>query len=144
VQPNVNPFRSLRDYEEFIYTLSVRFPLIQSSTLILYRRGANLGMVSGELFLRDGYRLVVRERFQLRNQSVIIIRYGHEVWQGQDKLYWYDSQPHPNNPELAPPHPHHQHIPPDITHNRIPAPGLSFNRPNLPLLIQEIELDYLG
>lgn len=65
--------------------------------------------------------------------------YGYEVWLAGDKLYWYDSQPHPHIPELADTHPHHKHIPSDINHNRVPASGLSFDAPNLPFLIQEIE-----
>lgn len=68
-----------------------------------------------------------------------ILDYGYEVWQGAEQLYWYDSQPHPNNPDLASTHPHHKHVPPDIKHNRMPAPGLSFMEPNLPFLILEIE-----
>jgi len=54
-------------------------------------------------------------------------------------LYWYDSQPHPNDPTLQSTHPHHKHIPPDIKHHRIPAPEMSFVKPNLPALIREIE-----
>jgi hypothetical protein len=70
---------------------------------------------------------------------VILVRYGYEVWHGEQKLFWYDSQAHPNDPTLASTHPHYKHIPPDIKHNRIPAPGMSFSQPNLPLLIAEIE-----
>jgi hypothetical protein len=70
---------------------------------------------------------------------VVIERYGYEVWLGSDKLYWYDSQPHPTDSALASTHPHHKHIPPDIKHHRIPALGLSFTAPNLPFLIAEIE-----
>jgi hypothetical protein len=33
-----------------------------------------------------------------------------------------------------------EHVPPDIEHHRVPAPGLSFSAPNLPFLIEEIEL----
>ena len=55
------------------------------------------------------------------------------------ELYWYDSQPHPHEPELQITHPHHKHNPPDIKHNRIPAPEMSFHQPNLPALIREIE-----
>lgn len=58
---------------------------------------------------------------------------------GKEKLYWYDSWPHPNDPSLASTYPHHKHIPPDIKHHRIPAHGLSFTQPNLPFLIEEIE-----
>jgi len=70
---------------------------------------------------------------------LVIDWYGYEVWQGKEKMYWYDSQPHPDNPELASTHPHHKHIHPDIKHNRILAPNMSFIHPNLPALIQEIE-----
>ena len=54
-------------------------------------------------------------------------------------LYWYDSQPHPNDPVLAATDPHHKHIPPDLKHHRVPASELSFTRPNLPFVIEEIE-----
>ena len=57
----------------------------------------------------------------------------------KEKLYWYDSFPHPNDPTLASTDPHHKHVPPDIKHHRIPAPDLSFARPNLSFLIREIE-----
>ena len=65
--------------------------------------------------------------------------YGYEIWHGEQKLFWYDSQPHPDDAALAESEPHHKHIPPDIKHHRVPAPELSFTRPNLPILIQEIE-----
>lgn len=64
---------------------------------------------------------------------------GYEVWRGDEKLYWYDPQPHPNDPELQSTHPHHKHVPPDIKHQRIPAPGMSFDQPNLPLVIEEVQ-----
>ena len=63
----------------------------------------------------------------------------YEVWRGSEKLYWYDSQPHPTDSTLASTDPHHKHIPPDIKHHRVTAPGLSFDQPNLPILIEEIE-----
>jgi hypothetical protein len=69
--------------------------------------------------------------------------YCRASYAGKEKLYWYDSWPHPNDPSLALTHPHHKHIPPDIKHHRVPAPGLSFTRPNLPFLIEEIERELL-
>jgi hypothetical protein len=60
------------------------------------------------------------------------------VWK-EERLFWYDDFPHPDDPTLASTFPHHKHIPPDIKHNRIPAPNMSFTRPNLPALIQEID-----
>ncbi len=70
---------------------------------------------------------------------MMIVSYGYEVWRNADKLFWYDSQPHPNNPELASTHPHHKHIPPNIKRNRVPAPKMSFTPLNLVALIEEIE-----
>ncbi len=140
----MNPFRSLRDYEDFVYTLPLRFPGIVSSTLVVARRGVSMATVSGDLVWIGGYRLVVHERLSFDSAGVILRRYGYEVWRGSEKLYWYDSQPHPNDPSLASTHPHHKHVPPDIKHHRIPAPGLSFEQPNLALLIEEIEGEVAG
>jgi hypothetical protein len=134
-----DPFRAPEDYELFLYTLLEQFPLVRSSTVVFIRRGATLARVAGELQFEHEIRLIVRERILYHRLPLVIDWYGYEVWQGEEKLYWYDSQPHPDNPELASTHPHHKHIPPDIKHHRIPAPKMSFTRPNLPELIQEIE-----
>ena len=61
----------------------------------------------------------------------------------KEKLYWYDSFPHPNDPALAGTHPRHKHMHPDIKHHRVPAPDLSFTRPNLPFLIEEVNQQVL-
>ena len=135
----MNPYQSLHEYEEFIYTLPQQFPVIISSTLVVVRRGGRMVTVSGEILFPRGYRLVVRERLTFDAGPLVLQRYGYEVWRGSEKLYWYDSQPHPSDPSLASTHPHHKHIPPDIKHHRVPAPGLSFTKPNLPYLIAEIE-----
>lgn len=135
----MNPYRSLRSYEEFIYTLPQQFPFLISSTLVVVRRGARMVTVSGEIRFPRGYRLVVKERLTFDTGPLILRRYGYEVWQGDEKLTWYDSQPHPDDPSLAVAAPHHKHIPPRIRHHRVPAPELSFTKPNLPFLIQEIE-----
>jgi hypothetical protein len=89
-------------------------------------------------------RLVLSERLMLDAGALRIVSYGYEIWRGVEKLYWYDSQPHPNDPSLASAHPHHKHIPPDIKHHRLPAPELSFTRANLPFVIAEIEQTLLG
>jgi hypothetical protein len=134
------PLRTIEDYEFFLYGLAEKFPTIQRSTLVLARRGATLARVSGELVFEHGLRLVVRERLVFDRLPVVIDSYGYEIWQDGEKLYWYDSQPHPNEPTLQATHPHHKHVPPDIKHNRVPAEHMSFQRPNLPALIEEIEL----
>lgn len=134
-----DPFRSPEDYELFLYTLTERFSSIHRSTLTFVRRGHSLARVSGEIFFAHDIRLVVLERLVFDRLPILIEGYGYEVWRGDEKLYWYDPQPHPNEPSLQNNHPHHKHIPPDIKHNRVPAPEMSFTQPNLPVLIREIE-----
>ncbi|MFO7631157.1 MAG: DUF6516 family protein [Caldilinea sp.] len=134
-----NPLRSDADYELFIYSIVESFSLVERSTLTFVRQGATLARIAGELYFADSYRVVVRERIVCDRLPAEIDWYGYEVWRGSKKLYWYDSQPHPNEPKLQSTHPHHKHVPPDIKHNRIPAPEMSFAEPNLPAIIAEIE-----
>jgi len=69
----VTPFRSLRDYEEFVYTLPQRFPAIVSCTLIVVRRGARMATTTDEISFLKGYRLVVKElAFTRPNLPVLI------------------------------------------------------------------------
>lgn len=133
-----NPLRTLEDYELFLYTLTEQFPSVRRSTVTFIRRGASLARVAGELYFDHDIRLVVRERILYDRLPVLIDWYGYEVWRGKEKLYWYDSQPHPDELLLQSTHPHHKHIPPEAKHNRVPAPEMGFTRPNLPVLIQEI------
>ncbi len=134
----MNPFQSLRDYEEFVYTLQQSFPLIKSSSLVVVQRGKRVAILQGELSFAYGYRIVIRERLSY-DDAVVIEDYGYELWHNVEKIAWYDSQPHPNDTSLASSHPHHKHIPPNIKRNRIPAPQMSFTQPNLLALIQEID-----
>lgn len=133
-----NPLRTLEDYELFLYTLLERFASIRQSTVTLVRRGASLARVSGEIHFDEGFRLVV-ERIVADRTPVVIDTYGYEIWRGDEKLAWYDCQPHPDDPTLQATQPHHKHVPPDITRHRLPAPQMSFNRPNLPEVIAEVE-----
>jgi hypothetical protein len=135
-----NPLRTPEDYELFLYTLREQFSSVHRSTVVLIRRGATLARVAGELHFDHDIRLIIRERLVYDHLPVVIDWYGYEVWRDDKKLYWYDSQPHPNDSTLQSTHPHHKHIPPDIKHHRIPASEMSFNRPNLPVLIHEIEI----
>ena len=135
----MNPFQSIRDYEDYIYTLAQQFPAIRRSTLVLIRRGKRVAILQGDLSFANGYRITIQERLSFDADSVEIETYGYELWHNAEKVAWYDSQPHPNEASLASTHPHHKHIPPDIKHHRIPAPNMSFTQPNLPALIEEIE-----
>jgi len=127
----MRPFQSLRDYERFVYSLTAQFQRIVRSTLVVVQRGRYFAELSGEVIFPDGYRMSVYERLSWGIGPFAIDGYGYEVWRGSEELYWYDSQPHPNDPTLAISEPHHKHIPPDIKHNRVPAPELGFDRPNL-------------
>jgi len=135
----MNLFRSLRDYEEFVYTVRQIFPSVKNSTLVVVPRGRRTAVLRGQLVFGHGHRLTARERLSSDCDTVVIESYGYEIWHGSDKAAWYDSQPHPNDHALQSSHPHHKHVPPNIKHNRIPAPHLSFAQPNLPVLIEEIE-----
>lgn len=135
----MKPFQSLLDYEAFVHGLQQAYSIITRSTLLIARRGRGTATLTGELVFFAGHRLIVFEILTWDEGPVVIKQYGYEVWLGADELYWYDSQPHPDQPALASTHPHHKHIPPDIRHHRVPAPGLQFVQPNLAFLIQEIE-----
>jgi hypothetical protein len=129
------------DYEQWLYTIPGTYASVRSSTVRFYTTSATTGVVQGTIFFHGGHELRVTELVDFAVGD--ILDYGYEVWQGGEKLYWYDPQPHPDDPTLASTHPHHKHMPPDIKHNRIPAPGLSFTQPNLPLLIREIERELI-
>ncbi len=98
-----------------------------------------MARLHGELNFEQGYRVTINERLTQEEKGLVIEAYGYELWYKDEKISWYDSQPHPNDPTLASSHPHHKHIQPNVKRNRIPAPQISFERPNLPVLIQEIE-----
>jgi hypothetical protein len=131
-----NPLKSLSDYSRFVAELLGQ-PNVQSSTVAIWSDSPYTSVAEGEVFFTNGLRLRMREEVDL--DAGLIMSYGYEVYRGEERLYWYDDFPHPNDPKLASTMPHHKHVPPDIKHNRIPAPNMSFERPNLPALIQEIE-----
>jgi hypothetical protein len=132
----LNPLRSLKGYSKLVTELCSR-DKIERSTIVVWSASPYSGVAEGEVFFSRAIRLRLRE--ELDFDAGIITSYGYEVYRADERLYWYDDFPHPNDPALAPTYPHHKHVPPDIKHNRIPALALSFARPNLPVLIQEIE-----
>jgi hypothetical protein len=100
-------------------------------------------VAKGNIYFEESIRLEIRETLDFASKDWITA-YSYSVIRGEEKLYWYDSQGHPNDPTLQSTHPHHKHIPPDIKHHRIPAPNLSFSEPNLPFLIREIEEQFFS
>ncbi len=152
------------DYEQLIYLLPTQYPSIQISTLVLVPPAMDTAQVTGLVAFDDDIVLCIYELLDF--QVGRIESYRYEVTRclipfsvsplpaadtycnmncpGKEKLYWYDSWPHPNHVELAVTYPHHKHVHPDIKHNRIPAPSLRFDAPNLPFLIEEIEQQLLA
>lgn len=116
----MSPFSSLHEYERYIYALPARFPSILFSTLVAIRRSAAVIIVKGEVHFGAGLRLGILEYLTFHQGPGFILGYSYEAWHSATKLYWYDSQAHPQIPELALNHPHHKHVPPDIKHNRAP------------------------
>lgn len=131
-----NPLQSLDAYSRFVVQTLDR-PTVMRSALSVWSVSPYTGIAEGDVFFVEGLRLRLREELDFEDE--IITSYGYEVYRGQEKLYWYDDFPHPNDLTLATTHPHHKHVPPNIKRNRIPAPGFSFENPNLLLIVVEIE-----
>lgn len=122
-------------YEQLIYSLPDTQPEIQTSSLHLYPNSPKTAFVRGSIWFKNGLELRVFEYLDLSDGE--LLDYFYAVFRGQERIRWYDPQPHPEDPELASTFPHHRHEPPDIKHNRRPAPGISFQLPNLPTLIAD-------
>lgn len=130
------PLAAFERYSAFVYTLAERHTFVTGSTLSLARIGATLAKLEGRIECRGGLRVEVWELIDFASQR--IRHYSYEVYQGGEKMRWYDHWEHPEKPELASTFPHHKHVPPDLRENRQPAPGLSFDAPNLPVVLEEV------
>ncbi|MEW6664483.1 MAG: DUF6516 family protein [Thermodesulfobacteriota bacterium] len=130
------PFPTRAEYEALIYALGEDFPKrVVASTLRLYSTSALTARVEGEVQFASGVRLHVAEFLDFRIGR--ILDYSYAVFLSDERIRWYDSQPHPEIPELVSTFPHHCHERPDIKNNRRPATGISFDSPNLPVLIAD-------
>ncbi|MGB9753097.1 toxin-antitoxin system TumE family protein [Roseiflexus castenholzii] len=127
---------SLDAYSQFVAETLNR-PSVERSTVVVWSNSRYTGVAEGEVFFVNGVRRRMWEELDFAGR--LIAAYGYEVYRANEKIYWYDDFPHPQDPTLATTFPHHKHVPPDIKHHRIPAPNISFERPNLPVLIAEIE-----
>jgi len=128
---------SYAEYTQLIFRLLADRPTVANHTLAVFTVNRTVGIVRGEVMFHSGRTLRVFEQVDFVTHR--IVKYSYELAHEDDTLWWYDSMPHPNVPELQSTHPHHKHIPPDIKHHRIPAPEISFDRPNLPSLLAQIE-----
>ncbi len=123
-------------YDRLIYSLTDSFPEVASSSLHLYPNSSTTCFVRGSVWFRSGLELRVVEYLDLSDGE--LLAYSYTVFQGEERICWYDPQPHPEIPELSSTFPHHCHKLPNIKHNWHPAPGISFAEPNLSTLIAEI------
>jgi Family of unknown function (DUF6516) len=114
-----NPLQSLAGYSRFIAELLDR-STVQRSTVAVWSASPYTGIAEGEVFFSHGFRLRLRE--ELDFAAGLITAYGYEVYEGEERLYWYDDFPHPHDPTVAATFPHHKHVPPDMKRNRVPAP----------------------
>ena len=92
-----NPLGSLADYSNFVAELVIR-KTIDRSTVIAWSDSRHTGIAEGEIFFQHGFRLRLRE--ELDFNANLIASYGYEVYQGAERLFWYDDFPHPELPEL--------------------------------------------
>ncbi|MBS1254035.1 MAG: hypothetical protein MAG451_03091 [Anaerolineales bacterium] len=129
------PFPSRSEYERLIYGLLDNYSKVVASTLVLYSTSSLTAVVQGSLTFHNGLELRIVELIDFKAER--IRRYSYTVFRDEERVRWYDPEPHPENPDLAETFPHHFHEPPDIKHNRKPAPGISFDSPNLPTLIKD-------
>lgn len=126
---------SRAEYETLIYSLVERYTEVASSTLRLYPNSPTTAFVRGSVYFHSRLELRVFEYLDLSDGE--LLRYSYTVLRGEERVRWYDPQPHPDNPELASTFPHHRHEPPDIKQHRVPAPEISFTAPYLPTLIAD-------
>ena len=89
---------SRKSYEQLIYTLPERYPQIKFSTLVLKMLSPYDVQLMGELHFAQEIILFVSETINFKEGR--IRQYGYAVSHRGEKLYWYDSQPHPNDPSL--------------------------------------------
>jgi hypothetical protein len=130
---------SRAEYENLLYGISEQFAEIASSTLRLYPNSKTTAFVRGSVYFKNGIELQVFEYLDVTDGE--ILDYSYTVFYNNDKIRWYDPQPHPEIESLQSTFPHHRHEPPNIKQNRLPAPGISFHAPNLHTLIRDcIEL----
>jgi hypothetical protein len=101
------------EYEALVYGLLDAYPEVIGSTLRLYSTSALTATVEGSLHLRNGLELRIVEALDFK--SGCIRRYSYTVYRSGEKIRWYDSEPHPEDPRLASTFPHHLHEPPDTS-----------------------------
>ena len=84
----MNPFLSLPEYEQFVYTLQQQYSAVLRSTLTIARQGRGLARLTVELHLINVYRLMISEILIWYSGSLLIQTYDYEIWCACDKRKW--------------------------------------------------------
>jgi len=129
-------FDDYQSYALFLYQLESQYDEVLKSKIHFFTVSQTRSIAYGTFYFEHKIELCFREIIDFSTPK--LLDYFYEIRQNDEKRYYYDPQPHPENKVLASTFPHHKHVPPDIKHNRQPAPGISFDKPNLPFLIEEI------
>lgn len=135
-----SPLDDIAGYSRFVYELAARHPFVTHSTLMLAPIGATLAKLEGHIECEGGLRVEVWELVDFAAHR--IRTYSYEIYSSGEKVCWYDSWEHPENPSLAATFPHHRHVLPDLRNNRMPAPGISFESPNLDVVLGDLRRDW--
>lgn len=117
-------------YERLIYSLPATYPAIQSSTLHLYTNSPTTCFVRGSVAFLNGLELRVFEYLDFSDGELLDYRYA--VLRDEDPVRWYDSQPHPEIPELAATFPHHYMSHRTSSTTAVPRPASAFRPPISP------------
>ncbi len=130
------PFPARPAYEILIYSIPERYPeQVRHSTLRLYSTSALTARLEGSIGLFNGLEIRVREFIDFKIGK--ILDYSYAIYRGNEKIRWYDPQPHPEETALVETFPHHYHEEPGIKRHRLPAYGIGFYAPNLDQLIAD-------
>ncbi len=135
------PLDDLHSYSAFVYALAERHAFVTASTLALVPIGATLAKLEGRIECQSNIRVEVWELIDFAAWR--IRTYSYEVYRGGEKVCWYDAWEHPEIPALAATFPHHKHVPPSLREHRVPAPGISFSSPNLDVILEEVQREWL-
>jgi hypothetical protein len=92
---------SLEEYQTFIYTLAASFPLVESSTLVIRWVDEDTRWFTGEVFFAHDIRLHVSEVINFSRRA--IVRYGYEIYRGDERLYCMIRSPIPTTLHLRVP-----------------------------------------
>jgi hypothetical protein len=92
-------FPSQAGYERLVYTLPQDYPDIVSSSLRLHTASRGTTVVWGNIRFRNGLELRVSEIVDF--VAGRISDYGYTVFRGEERIRWYDPQPHSENPGFS-------------------------------------------